>query len=994
MNFWTIVGTVRKLWHFVVGLFPILLTFSNAFDAGLRSLLERGALAPHWSRLNQSKQFKAIKKINERFIWRDYSSDQLNLERLPSDVLPILRQVFIFSVALCLLIPFATAGREMIAITTFSGFKGTAPNWSVWLWMATAALAWGCAVAGTAWSNRVAFIISAFAYVMIFGTCAFYIPRSYWNALVPASAVIMAALCERQLREECRSSTIFGIINCILVCAFAGVYTFAATPLHSFSGPNAVLYGTVLGCSLGPVCFLWSRLKANLSAPFALRGQPVSLVTASLIISSACLGFMVSLVWRSSPSAFGGQLVSMLTLWNSYLWPVWYFLGVGIIFKLLKSAKIFADSVADTIPPKLYAPSVLIAIAASAALTWSEYFVLHVNAYGGLWSTISQPFFSIYSLSASWLWSNQILCQSSLVMRWILLVDLLFIAFLGVRKRLSAKVISTIFFLTMLGWFLVSEYMFQLLSFQRSPGHSVLTLVLFSIWLLWLFHKVGLDMSLRSSPLWPAVGRLPVYGSILLFLLLEINARCALQDFNVTNEFYMALFRGVIDVGLPYGLYIYATRRFKTLPLGLKGIFISFCLGGMATLPINVLDKLALCNWSIEQFRLLWATQSSLLLEKGISSLPAFTTLPVAWVAVRSLLFVVSLYLVAQALKRKADIENGSGLGMTPPSILFCLVSFASGFASFYKTFVDLPLPIDMRALLAPVYSTVFFDTASLATFLTAWTISMLIGLECFRRTKATRRFATSVFCFLICFSASYMWPAMEPWLYSSGTIITLAVLLVGLFLYLCRTCLERINDCLQKTDEEKTESADPKQFALVSRSEINILAAGGLVLCLVTGAIQITASRMIPQQIPSLGHCLNVPASWGNQLVSDQKSSSFKLVNLPGASVTATITTKPSVNGGSVALLKQLSEDARSGGTLRNLSLIKLEYWNHYSAGCCALSYTFDQLQNGATIPVMGITAAKPGTGGNSEIYTILGTPSEVLDRKWDLVRVIGQSF
>src|SRR5690606_31609889 len=101
----------------------------------------------------------------------------------------------------------------------------------------------------------------------------------------------------------------------------------------------------------------------------------------------------------------------------------------------------------------------------------------------------------------------------------------------------------------------------------------MILLCLFSIWLLWLYHRVGLGMSMESSPLWPARGRLSIYGGVMLLCLLEIYAKCSIQNFKVMNEIFMVMFRGIIDIGLPYFLYVYATRKFKVLPLGLGAIF-------------------------------------------------------------------------------------------------------------------------------------------------------------------------------------------------------------------------------------------------------------------------------------------------------------------------------------------------------------------------------------------------------------------------------------
>lgn len=108
------------------------------------------------------------------------------------------------------------------------------------------------------------------------------------------------------------------------------------------------------------------------------------------------------------------------------------------------------------------------------------------------------------------------------------------------------------FYWLVLLWFLISKYLFQFLSFGRSRAHSVALLTVFGMWLVWLFHTTGLKLSLEFSPAWPSAGRLCLYAAVVLFCLLEVNARAIPGDFRVMDEIFLVMFRGVVDVGLPY----------------------------------------------------------------------------------------------------------------------------------------------------------------------------------------------------------------------------------------------------------------------------------------------------------------------------------------------------------------------------------------------------------------------------------------------------------
>ena len=57
-------------------------------------------------------------------------------------------------------------------------------------------------------------------------------------------------------------------------------------------------------------------------------------------------------------------------------------------------------------------------------------------------------------------------------------------------------------------------------------------------------------------------------------------------DPKVVDEVFLYLFRGIVDVGLPYFLYVYAGRQFKELPVPAGRLFAAFCAGALSTLPL------------------------------------------------------------------------------------------------------------------------------------------------------------------------------------------------------------------------------------------------------------------------------------------------------------------------------------------------------------------------------------------------------------------------
>jgi len=98
----------------------------------------------------------------------------------------------------------------------------------------------------------------------------------------------------------------------------------------------------------------------------ALLRQPISIAASALVLSAITLVFLVTLVCRGGAAAFAGQLLSEMSLWNGYLWPVWYFIGIGIVFKLIKNTKVITKSIKEALPGALYLPVVVLLPA-----TWS-----------------------------------------------------------------------------------------------------------------------------------------------------------------------------------------------------------------------------------------------------------------------------------------------------------------------------------------------------------------------------------------------------------------------------------------------------------------------------------------------------------------------------------------------------------------------------------------------------------------------------------------------
>ncbi|HMO19676.1 MAG TPA: hypothetical protein PKC98_01765, partial [Candidatus Melainabacteria bacterium] len=890
MNFWGFIGTLRKFGNFLVGLFPVLGIVAEYIGKQFAKIGENPTVAKRWNAFAETDRGEALIKAFQRFYWRDYASDRLELDKLPAHTVPSLRIIFILSVALCLLTPLAVAGVfPEVSMTMLSGETGSAAYWSVALWLLSTAVAWGAALAGAGISNRPLSVCLNVLYTTSFGMVALLGGRSFFNILLPLGAFIAHFLTERSLSKPGTKDILKGLVSAAIVGFPAGIYVLALTPLHAINMGNTVLYGPIYG---GIACLLLgfvARVKRVEESNISNRVWLLSIINTA---------FLITLVARGGWSEFAGYLLSNISLFNGYLWPVWYFIGIGIIFKLLKNSKIFAKAIKESLPGKAFTPIVFLLIVLGTVVTWSESVirVYDVNSSNKtLIEFATAPFFNLYNWSREWLWAKADWSQTAKTMRWVFAGELVAILWMAAKRRLDSENMASLLYFTILSGFLIYEYNFQQFSFIRTPSHSFILLGFFSVWLLWLFHRVGLKMSLETSPLFPSAGRLPIYGAILLFCLCEIHARSALKDFNIMNKIFLIMFRGIIDVGLPYFLYVFATRRFKELPLNLSTIFGIFCLGAVLTLPFTALEKLALCSWSPAKLSELVNTQNTLLTEYGMANLPLLQ-FPLSWFLLKSAMFTGALVLVTQYVLKKT---NAAASGRLPSAIIFSTLAFTSGFSSFIKTSVDLPLPNEVKALLLPTVIELNLNASVLAIYLSYWIPALLF---CFVLAWAEQRstlrwLMASAVAAGSFFIFNYFWPSHEAFLRSSEILKDCGVFFFGLLIYLLVIAIRRIearNTIEPQAIEEKESESDPElelqskhepeseselksdsksaseaviQAPLISNRQIHALAILFFVGIIWHGYGLIEPGRMLSHKAPVLGRSIVIPARWGKNL-------------------------------------------------------------------------------------------------------------------------------
>ncbi|MDX1985559.1 MAG: hypothetical protein SFV17_02635 [Candidatus Obscuribacter sp.] len=991
MNPFQIIATLRKLGNYLAGLFPFLSKIADLIASLLLKLPMVKGLGDLTSKLLERPLFSAIWKVLERFYWRTYSKDRLDLSQAPPQSLPILRPVFQLCVLLLLLLPFAASGALRVPIETFSGFSGTAPAWSVWLWLITLPLAWSCLLIGTGLSNRPAFIATALGALYFLATNTLLLPRAWGNILLGLTVLLSFALCERRLNRAGAKNAVLAGINGVLVGGAAGVQMTVMTPLRPWltdqlhlpaaigTIPIGLVVGITLGISLAMLSLRWSWLPTKPTAIPGLRGTKSDSAMAVWLLTLLLLAFLLQGLYRSNLGQQAGALLSSLNLSNAYLWPVWYFIGIGIMHKLLGSSKVVAKALNTALPAKILNPLLLVGLLLALLFCTSDWLAYYFAAFiqgGSTTEALCRFFAQLYQFASPYLFQNTMSRISTHWLALVLLAQTVLVLALALAGKLSGAVLNRLFYWTALAALLVWEYAFQFSSFARSPIHSSWMLFLFGVWLLWLMHTVGWSMSMNSSRLWPSRGRLAIYAAIVSLCILEIHARVACQDFRVTNEIFLAMFRGVIEVGPPYYLYLFASRRIATAgtqPISLKLIFSYFCLGALTSMAGNVLEKLASVHFQPDAFQALITRQLETFTSTG--SINIAINHESSTMIVGTALYMVLLLFAKHHLKA----SNFGGAAIT-----FALMAFAGGLAAFAHSLIDLPLPTAWRIVLAPTSQELNFNCNVLITFAWAWLPALMLGLAGLYEEKQaeTKPLLLKLAALPLTAALAYCYGFHEEYLRMSGLLAPFIVAVLSLLALLMVLTLRML-------EEGQAEESGPTEGKIDS-GVLTKLLAGTLVLA---AGYSLVAPKVELQTVKLAETQTQVKLSKSFKEVHAGPSHYFERNSSGSRNLFAFGTATGAAD--SLKMARSLLTRAAQSGTFPNLRPLSVTPWDRYQKGALLLVYNYGPLDK----PNLGLTALFPlksGTAGEDnctyEYYTILATGlSEDIEKlQWELALTI----
>lgn len=1004
MNPIQIIATLRKFGNYLAGLFPGLAAMLDRFANFLAARLRQTPLYERGVRLTNSEQVKSVWKVVERFYWRNYAKDRLHLEEQAPENLVVLRPVFQLCAFLCISIPLSQFHLGNVAIETFSGYKSQAPAWAVVLWTLTLPCAWAVLLAGCAMSNRIVFSIAGVGAAYFLSTCVLLLPRDYSNLFLTAAIFFNLFCMEKLLPCDDKRSKLLSFFTALVVGGAAGIQGYVLTPLKPLITPLlplqspevTLLVGGLFGAVAGMLCRFVAHSK--FVAHKLISSEKLS--PASLVWLTAALlaGFSISAALRGGLSTEGGAIISSVGLTNTYLWPIWYFVGIGIVHKLVGSSKAVTSAVEVLIPEKIL-PFLLIALLIFVSLVCNS--TTMALALSNTTHPLGQQLFflfeALYRFSKSWLWSNPLLSIAAEWFNYVLLFDLLLVSFLAIRRKITAEAVGRIFYITCLAALLIWEYLFQLSSFTRTPTHSVIALFFFAAWLLWLMHTVGWARCIKSSPAWPSRGRLAIFAGILTLALLEIHSRAAASDFGVVNEMFLVMFRGVIDVGLPYFLFVWVSKKLPAVPITTAKMLALFSLGALAALLFNVLDKLGCTNYVAQEFFRLLSVEGARLSSTGNLNIPLL--IPAYQLVQRAILYVCFLVLVGYQVRRRT---NGDAPAMAARVIL-ALMAFGSGVASFSHTLVDLPVPLMVRVLTAPLVQETTFSCNVVLSYLAYWIPATIIGIaySLVSQDKAHEDhlserpaqgglrgnrwllLVAGVFCIGFNFAVFMVYGEAEAHLRATDTLYPILAMGGGIYLLLVIAAL-KLMITAPRVDTT----------VLSPRAQVFLI----LVLELCVGAFVYPKSNLplATYEFEPLKSTVSLPSQW--QVLHAPAPSSkmppttaaFKRTEDDGTiALLHTGLLRQSAEG-SESTLKTMLLDAAKSGRFPNLRLLKLDQWNRFAPNAIAGHYSYDMPGKNGNIPMAGLTVLVPASDNQLCYFTLFTSPSRIESEQWEIALAV----
>jgi hypothetical protein len=472
-------------------------------------------------------------------------------------------------------------------------------------------------------------------------------------------------------------------------------------------------------------------------------------------------------------------------------------------------------------------------------------------------------------------------------------------------------------------------------------------------------------------------------GGFLVLVLAALLARFAAHDAWVKDQLFLYLLRGVVDVGLPYALYVYADRRVAELPLGAGPLFLAFAAGALCSIPLTVLDRLAAAgSWARLQVDLT-ARADAVLAGQLTTAQPALAT---AYLVERGVLVVAWYLLVAAIVSRLAKDARSR-----PAQVLFAVVAAGAGLASFTRSTLELPFLTERwQLLLARDGSLAQIDWDLLASYfafaLPALVLALVITRERPPRRPVLAWSLGAVAGYALHLGVTLAWQHHEAYLRSSGILPLAGLALFATLGGAVAVARRRVEAAGPSETAEDSSQTSSEATSMVPRL---LLVTGGFAALVAFGWVQVVRAHPLEYALEGTAATLSLAPPWSPIAQPAQPAPNLAFRQPPSSSGTAPLllVATSKVEVGTAQHLTHLVE--QGGANLQRFRASRIESWERYASDAWAVDYAFEQKQkDGTMLPIAATTAVVPldPTAGEVAVLTLLGTFADRDRLRWDL--------
>jgi hypothetical protein len=131
---------------------------------------------------------------------------------------------------------------------------------------------------------------------------------------------------------------------------------------------------------------------------------------------------LLSLSARGGLTVPAASLHALAVQVTGFLWPLYFFIGAGVVFKVMRQTTTLQRLTEVTLPARLFVPGTLLLLVGATAIAWIRPVLLTPAFPWPRWILTCADW--VYRMSG-WVWQSAVLRMSLEPLRWVLLLALL-----------------------------------------------------------------------------------------------------------------------------------------------------------------------------------------------------------------------------------------------------------------------------------------------------------------------------------------------------------------------------------------------------------------------------------------------------------------------------------------------------------------------------------------------------------------------------------------